>query len=190
MDNVKTVFPLPKPVYMVGDIFTKFVFHPCWVLYLTVIHHTNIVWTSVKLMSHLPPYTRLPHPHTHTAKTKGFLLLLLLFFQVEAINIGSSLKALSHMMHEKLGSKSTHCRYTFIQFEVRKGQSLKSGKSDKNKFKNFIQTTCTSADPGKTMCKVSKRLILNCMKSCNHKVPTVYTFEVRKWQSSQSTKKW
>ena len=28
------------------------------------------------------------------------------------------------------------------------------------------------------------------MKSCNHKVPTVYTSEVRKWQSSESTKKW
>ena len=28
------------------------------------------------------------------------------------------------------------------------------------------------------------------MKSCNHKVPCVYTFEVRKWQRSKSTKKW
>ena len=28
------------------------------------------------------------------------------------------------------------------------------------------------------------------MRSCNHKVPTIYTSEVRKWQSSQSRKKW
>ena len=31
-----------------------------------------------------------------------------------------------------------------------------SEKSDKNKFKNYmyVQTTCTSADPGENMCKV------------------------------------
>ena len=28
------------------------------------------------------------------------------------------------------------------------------------------------------------------MRSCNHKVPTVYTSEVRIWQSSQMRKKW
>ena len=28
------------------------------------------------------------------------------------------------------------------------------------------------------------------MKRCNHKVPTVYTSEVRKWQSSKSTQTW
>ena len=38
------------------------------------------------------------------------------------MNIGISLKAyaFSYMMHEKLGSKSTHSLYTFIQSEVQK----------------------------------------------------------------------
>ena len=52
------------------------------------------------------------------------------------------------------------------------------------------KSTCTSADPGENMCKVSKRPVQNCMRSCNHKVSTVYTSEVKKWQSSKSTKKW
>ena len=63
-------------------------------------------------------------------------------------------------------------------------------KKFKNKFKNHIQSTCTAADPGETMCKVSKRPVWNCMRSCIHKVPTVCTAEVRKWQNSKSTKKW
>ena len=63
------------------------------------------------------------------------------------MNIGISLKAyaFSHMKHEKLGSKSTQSLYTFIQSEV---QKMTSGKSDKDKFKNHIQTMCTSADMG------------------------------------------
>ena len=31
---------------------------------------------------------------------------------------------------------------------------VKVEKSDKNKFKNYIQTTSTSADPGDNLCKV------------------------------------
>ena len=43
------------------------------------------------------------------------------------MNIGISLKTyeFSHMMHEKLGSKSTHSLYTFIQSEVQKMTKLK-----------------------------------------------------------------
>ena len=43
------------------------------------------------------------------------------------MNIGISLKAyaFSHMMHEKLDSKSTHSLYTFIQSEVQKMSKLK-----------------------------------------------------------------
>ena len=43
------------------------------------------------------------------------------------MNIGISLKAyeFSHMMHEKLGSKSTQSLYTFIQSEVQKMTKLK-----------------------------------------------------------------
>ena len=74
------------------------------------------------------------------------------------MNIGISLKAyeFSHMMHEILGSKSTQSLYTFIQSEVQKMTKLK-WKSDKNKFKNQIQTTYTSVDTGENLCKVSKR---------------------------------
>ena len=76
------------------------------------------------------------------------------------MNIGISLKAyeFSHMMHEVLGSKSTQSLYTFIQSKVQKMTKL-SGKSDKNKFKNQNQTTCTSVDTGENMCKVAKRLV-------------------------------
>ena len=55
-----------------------------------------------------------PRTHTHTLpphqEKKGL-------FQVEKINIGISSKAyaFSHMMHEKLGSKSTHSLYTFME---------------------------------------------------------------------------
>ena len=54
-----------------------------------------------------------PHPHPPEIKKKCL-------FQVEEINIGISLKAyaFSHMMHEKLGSKSTHS--TFIKSEAKK----------------------------------------------------------------------
>ena len=43
------------------------------------------------------------------------------------MNIGISLKAytFSHMMHEKLGSKSTQSLYTFVQSEVQKMTKLK-----------------------------------------------------------------
>ena len=72
--------------------------------------------------------------------------------------------------------------------EVRKWQSG-SWKGDKNIFKNYIQTTCTSANSKENMCKVSKRPVWNCMRSCNHKVPTVYTSEVRKWLKFTKQKK-
>ena len=57
------------------------------------------------------------------------------------------------MMHEKLGSKGTHCLYNSIKSENDKVDKVES---DKNKFKNYIQTTCTSADPGENMCKAQK----------------------------------
>ena len=62
--------------------------------------------------------------------------------------------AFSHMMHEKLGSKSTHGLYTFI-----KSEEVKVEKVTKINLKTISKTTCTSADPGENMCKVSKRLV-------------------------------
>ena len=40
-----------------------------------------------------------------------------------------------------------------------KWQSSQSGKSNKNKRKDYIQIICTSSDHGENMCKVSKRLV-------------------------------
>ena len=91
------------------------------------------------------------------------------------------------MMHEKLSSKGTHSLYTFIKSEVRKWQSW-SGKSDKNKLKNYIQTTCTSADSGENMQSFKKTGIK--LYEELQSQSTVCTFEVRKWRSTQSRKKW
>ena len=54
------------------------------------------------------------------------------------------------MMHEKLGSKSTHSLYTFIESEVKNMKKLK-WKKWQNKLKNHIKSTCTSADLGENM---------------------------------------
>ena len=81
----------------------------------------------------------------------------LLLFQVKEINIGISSKAHTYslMMHEKLCSKGTQSLYTFINSEE-DNDKVKVEKVT-NEFKNYIQTTCTSADSGKNMCKVSKK---------------------------------
>ena len=68
-------------------------------------------------------------------------------------------KKISIKLYEELRSQGTHCHNIFIESEVRKWQSLQSGKSNKNKCKNYIQTICTSSDHGENMCKVSKRLV-------------------------------
>ena len=59
------------------------------------------------------------------------------------MHIGISLKAyeFSHMMHEKLGSKSTQSLYTFIQFEVQKITKLKWKKVTKINLK-IISKPC------------------------------------------------
>ena len=43
-----------------------------------------------------------------------------------------SFKKISKKLYEELRSQGTHCLYTFIESEVRKWQSEKSEKSDKN----------------------------------------------------------
>ena len=78
-----------------------------WLLSLT----TFLLGITIDQTSHL-----LPSPNPIPQKV---------MFISEEINIGISSKAyaFSHMMHEKLGSKSTHSLYTFIKSEVRKWQS-------------------------------------------------------------------
>ena len=59
-------------------------------------------------------------------------------------------------LYKELRLQGTYCLYTFIKSEVRKWQSSRSEKSDKNSFKGYIQTTCTSQDHGENMCKFQK----------------------------------
>ena len=70
-----------------------------------------------------------------------------------------SFKKISIKLYEELRSQGTHCQNIFIESEVRKWQSSQSGKSNKTKCKDYIQTICTSSDHGENMCKVSKRLV-------------------------------
>ena len=70
-----------------------------------------------------------------------------------------SFKKISIKLYEELRSQGTHFHNIFIESEVRKWQSSQSGKSNKNKCKNYIQTICTSSDHGENMCKVSKRFV-------------------------------
>ena len=69
-----------------------------------------------------------------------------------------SYKKISIKLYEELCSQSSHYHNIFIESEVRKWQSSQSGKSNKNKCKDYIQTICISSDHGENMCKVSKRL--------------------------------
>ena len=68
-------------------------------------------------------------------------------------------KKIGIKLYEELRSQGTHCHNIFIESEVRKWQNSQSGKSNKNKCKDYIQTICTSSDHGENMCKVSKRLV-------------------------------
>ena len=59
-----------------------------------------------------------------------------------------------HIFMEKLSSKGTHSLYTFIK-SVAKNDKVEVEKV-KNKFKNYIQTTCTSAEPGENISSFKK----------------------------------
>ena len=55
----------------------------------------------------------------------------------------------------------------------------KQQKSDKKYDNDYMKSTCTSSYYGENMCKVPKRLVKNCMRSCAHEVPTVYILRVK-----------
>ena len=80
-----------------------------------------------------------------------------------------SFKKIGIKLYEELHSQGTHCLY----IEVKEWLSSRSGKSDKKKSHNYIQTTCTSSYHDENTCKVSKRLVQNCKRSCAHKTPRV-----------------
>ena len=73
------------------------------------------------------------------------------------MNIGISLKAyaFSHMMHEKLGSKSTHSLYTFIQTEVQK-MTVKVEKVTKINLKIISKPRALLQTQEKTCAKFQK----------------------------------
>ena len=80
-----------------------------------------------------------------------------------------SFKKIGIKLYEELRSQGTHCLY----IEVEKWLSSQSGKSDKKESNNYIQTTCTSSHHEENICKVSKRSVKNCRRSCAHKTPRV-----------------
>ena len=64
-------------------------------------------------------------------------------------------------------TRGTNCLYIHVKGE--KWLSSQCGKSDKKWSNNYIQTTCTSSYHEKNICKVSKRSVQNCKRSCAHK---------------------
>ena len=91
-------------------------------------------------------------------------------------------------LYKELRLQGTHCLYTSIESEVRKWQKFtKCQKLIQGVYPNHMHIF----RPWKKHVQSLKKISINCMKSCAHKVPTVYTFiesEVRKGQSSQSEK--
>ena len=90
-------------------------------------------------------------------------------------------------MYEELRSQGTHCHNIFIEFEVRKWQSLQSGKSNKNKRKDFIQTICTSSDHGENV-QSFKKIGIKLYEELRSQGTHCLYIEVEKWLSSQSGK--
>ena len=62
-------------------------------------------------------------------------------------------------------------RHTYcLNIEDEKWLSSQCGKSDKQCSNNYTQTTCTSSYHEENTCKVSKQSMLNCKRSCAHKM--------------------
>ena len=118
----------------------------------------NIAQTSVKLMSHLRKMTKLTKWKSDKNKLQDLIQTTCTFSNHGQKDVRSWIE-IGIKLYKEFCLHGTHCLYTFIESEVRKWQSSQSGKSDKNKFKDYIQTTCTSPDHGENMCKVSKRSV-------------------------------
>ena len=81
--------------------------------------------------------------------------------------------------------RDTNCLYI-------KGEKLLSSQCGKvtKMSNNYIQITYTSSYHEKNICKVSKRSVENCKRSCAHKSTHCLYIEGEKWLSSQCGKKW
>ena len=76
--------------------------------------------------------------------------------------------------------KSSITRYPrSIHLKSEHDKVQKVQKSDKIYGKDYMKSTCTSSDNGVNRCKVAKRLVENCMRSCAHEVATLYILRVK-----------
>ena len=98
-----------------------------------------------------------------------------------------SFKKISIKLYEELRSQGTHCHNIFIESEVRKWQSSQSGKSNKNKCKDYIQTICTSSDYGENV-QSFKKIGIKLYEELRSQGTHCLYIEVEKWLSSQSGK--
>ena len=83
-------------------------------------------------------------------------------------------------------TRGTHCLYT----EGEKWLSSQCEKSDKKCSNNYTQTTCTSSYHEENICKVSKRSVQNCKRSCAHKRYTLSVYWGWKMTKFTKRKKW
>ena len=67
----------------------------------------------------------------------------------------------------------------FIHLRSVNDKVQKEQKSDKKYGKDYMKSMCTSSDYGENMCKIPKRLVYNCMRSCAHEVSSVYMLRVK-----------
>ena len=83
-------------------------------------------------------------------------------------------------------TRGTHCRY----IEGEKWLSSQCGKSEERCSNNYTQTTCKSSYHEENICKVSKRSVQNCKRSCAHKRYPLSIYWGWKWLKFTMWKKW
>ena len=89
-----------------------------------------------------------------------------------------SFKKTGLKLYEKLQSQGIHWPLS-VHLRSENDKVQKVQKSDKKCGKDYMKSTCTSSDYGENMCKVAKRLVSNCMRSCAHEVAPVYILRVK-----------
>ena len=85
-------------------------------------------------------------------------------------NLYKTKKSCAHKRYQLFMYKGWNCLY----IKGEKWLSSQCGKRDQKKWSNnYTQTTCTSSYHDGNICKVSKRSVQNCKKSCAHKTTRV-----------------
>ena len=98
-----------------------------------------------------------------------------------------SFKKISIKLHEELRSQGTHCHNIFIESEVRKWQNSQSGKSNKNKCKDYIQNHMHIFRLWRKHVQSFKKIGIKIVWGVALTRYRLY-IEVEKWLSSQSGK--